>query len=381
MIVPQVSRRRLLLGALALPASLGGCVVAPYGTYYRPASDDPRAVYKRGWCQGQAGPTTRIELAIEGSVTIAARAERDFTERQRTELPLRVTVTLPAAPARFEGRTLQIVADGKAINAAQTVRAFGGATVAADAWVEATRLRPAGPAGVADKGDAPFGRAFFRFIGPAGFAPESMTLSGPAVQFDDGRLPFPAVELRRPASASSPDEYRSAAEQADLEARAAACRRDTPQRACQNIVDFGASRSFAFTSGPLQWQGRWLRYARSNGEARVDGDLVLAMREPRRWRPGSAQATLRGDGAEHALGIAQFEVRFVDRIALDTPLHAGRADGRTATTLQIEALLPDGLPDFELRLPPLQTDGRRVTIAPIRFERRSLDGGIEPFNC
>jgi hypothetical protein len=32
-------------------------------------------------------------------------------------------------------------------------------------------------------------------------------------------------------------------------------------------------------------------------------------------------------------------------------------------------------------LPDVQLGARRLPIAPIRFERRAFDGGIEPFNC
>jgi hypothetical protein len=47
----------------------------------------------------------------------------------------------------------------------------------------------------------------------------------------------------------------------------------------------------------------------------------------------------------------------------------------------IEADLPEALPAFELRLPRLQLGDQTVAIAPIHFERRSFDGGIEPLNC
>lgn len=64
------ARRRLMLGALALPLApaLTGCIVAPYGPYDRPHSADPAARYKRAWCQGQAGPVTRIERQLDGGV-------------------------------------------------------------------------------------------------------------------------------------------------------------------------------------------------------------------------------------------------------------------------------------------------------------------------
>ncbi|MDZ7653584.1 MAG: hypothetical protein U5L03_14065 [Burkholderiaceae bacterium] len=377
-------RRRLLLGALALPLApaLTGCIVAPYGAYYRPQSADPGARYKRAWCQGQAGPTTRVEFQLDGGVTLSARAERDYPERSRPELPLRLSLTLlGGVPARFEGERVQIVgADGAATDAPVTVLASGGVTLPADAWVDVTALRPAGVrAGAAAD---PHGRARIRVSGPAGFTPEVFSFEGPSVEVEGSVIVFPPLEVRRPASAGNPNEYRSAAEQASLEARAVACRRDTPQRTCQNLIEYGASRSFHFDSGPLQWQGRWFRAAWRPGEPWLDGELSLALREPRRWRFASNRISVReAAGAAQSLTFAQFDLRFVDRIALDAPLHEQRVEGRAETQVQIEALLPGDVGDFEVRLPPLRIGERRVAIAPIRFEKRSFDGGIEPFNC
>ena len=55
--------------------------------------------------------------------------------------------------------------------------------------------------------------------------------------------------------------------------------------------------------------------------------------------------------------------------------------GAGLTDVQIEALLLGGMPDFEVRLPALRVGDATREIAPIRFERRRFDGGIEPFNC
>ncbi len=380
-----IVRRRLLLGTLALPLApaLTGCIVAPYGAYYRPESADPGARYKRAWCQGQAGPATRIEMPLDGGVTLSARAERDYPERSRPELPLRLSLTLPGGvPARFEGERVQIVASGGAtIDAPVTVLAAGGVRLPADAWVDAAALRPAGRATV-DAVEHPNGRAWIRVSGPAGFTPEALMLDGPAVEIDGRTIGFPPIELRRPASASNPNEYRSAAEQASLQERAAACRRDTPQRACQNLIDIGVSRSFHFDVGPLQWQGRWFRASWRSGEPWLDGEMTLALREPRRWRFASNRISLSETAsAAQSLTFAQFDLRFVDRIALDAPLHEQRVEGRADTQLQIEALLPGDVGDFEVRLPPLRIGERRTAIAPIRFDKRVFDGGIEPFNC
>jgi hypothetical protein len=371
---------------LALAALLAGCVVAPYGTYYRPSSADPGATYSRAWCGGHAGPTTNIELSLGDGLRLSARAVRDYAERDREQLPLRLVLAVPAqTPVRFTADPLSIVetGSGRMIDASPTVRAVGRATLAPNATVVPRQLRPAGDAVLVFDPQAPHGQAYLRADGPAGFAPEAFTLTGPLVALDAVSVPFEAVLLRWPAGVRSPSEYRSDAEQALLVARAEACRRETPQRACDNLLEFGLSRSFAIDAGPLQWQGRWWRLSRRGGEATVAGELSLAVRSAASWRLSDNAIVLRQEGSdiEHTLRFDRLEVVFRDGIALDAPLHVDRAAGAGATEVHIEALLPADLPEFEVRLPPLQVASTRREIAPIRFERRRFDGGVEPLNC
>jgi hypothetical protein len=62
-------------------------------------------------------------------------------------------------------------------------------------------------------------------------------------------------------------------------------------------------------------------------------------------------------------------------------LFAGPVDGTGDARITIEVLLPGAAPDFDVVLPDLLLGTQRVAIPPIRFERRTFDGGIEPFNC
>ena len=381
-------RRRLLKGALSLPLAvpLAGCVVAPYGPYYRPSTADPTAKFKGAWCQGQAGPTTNIELALGDGLTLTARAERDYLERDRPELPLRVELVVPAEMLlRFTSNRLQIVEarSSRPIDAPLTVRAHGRATLPPTATVEPQRLRPAGSAVLAPDAQAPYGRTHFSADAPAGFVPDAFTLAGPAVLLGATSVPFPPVVLRWPAGVRNPSEYRSDAEQALLVARAETCRRETPQRACGNLLEFGMSRSFELDAGPVRWRGRWSRLTRRDGVVSIGGDLSLAPSSAQPWRVANNGVTLRDEAAAvtHELRFARLEVYFRDGIALDAPLHVGRAAGAGETRVRIEALLPGSVPDFELRLPAVEVGATRREVAPIRFERRVFDGGIEPFNC
>lgn len=372
--------------SLALAALLAGCVVAPYGTYCHPASADPSATFKRGWCGGQAGPTTDIELALGDGLRLSASVARAYAERDRSELPLRLVLAVPAQlPVRFTTDRLRLVetGSGRAIEAPVSVWAIGRATLAPTATVVPQRLRPAGSALVATDARAPHGQAFLRAEGPAGFVPDAFTLAGPLVVLDTVSVPWPPVVLRWPAGVRSPSEYRSDAEQALLAARAETCRRETPQRACDNLLEFGLSRSFALDAGPVQWQGPWWRFARSDGAMAVRGELGLAVKSGTPWRLADNGITLRdeADGRAHTLRFDRVDIVFRDGIALDAPLHVDREAGAGTTDVHIEARLPGDARDFEVRLPALQVGSASREIAPIRFERRRFDGGVEPFNC
>lgn len=385
-----VRRRALLGGALALPLlAAAGCVALPYGPYYRPVAG-PGARLRRAWCQGQAGPETQVEIDAGAGVRVVASAHREGPKRDEPGLPLRVELTLPAGlPAHFLGEraALRETGSGRTLEAAIGVRVIASARVAADAWVEPLRLRPAGGAGRPRDPRRPHGLLRARFQAPAGFAPVAMTLQLPAVQLGGpggGTLATPPLLLRRPGSDRRPGDYRSDAEQQHLREREAACRRDTPRRACENIVPYG-ERSFSLVAGALQWSGHWQRFETAARAEPLRGDVDLAVQDMQPWRLAEPVVQL-ADAAAGAGGAGTLrlpfpalDLLFDDDITLATPLQA--VPGGGAPRLLLEATLPDGLPGFELALPPLQLGSERVKLAPLRFERRVFDGGVEPLNC
>lgn len=378
------TRRRLLKGAAAVPAAaLGGCVATPYGPYYRPSSGHPDAALKGAWCNGVAGPKTVIELALAPDVLLTARAERAYPERHRPDLPLRLTLTLPPArPARFAGARLKVaeLGSGKALGGEPEVVVFRYAMLPTDAWIDPARVRPSGTAGAPLKADERHGSASLRVSLEPGFTPDRLRLDGLAIARESGSITMPAVTLSRPASGSSPRDYRSAELHSTLQAEAAACRRETPKLACDNIVEH-SSLSFS-TEGPdAHWAGRW--YVFGDGpRARIEGEVNFALRAPGPWRVASDTLTVRdAAGNGRTARFSRIHLALNDRISLDTPLFAGPVDGTGSARVSIEVRLPDGPPDFEVMLPDLQLGAQRVTIPPIRFDRRAFDGGIEPFNC
>jgi hypothetical protein len=370
--------------ALALASSmLGGCVVAPYGPYYRPSTEHAAATLKGAWCQGVAGPKSVIELPLAPGVQLTARAQRNYVERERPELPLRIEISLPAQqPMRFGAATVRVVetGTGKPLGGSPEVTVFRYATLKVDGWVDPARVRPSGAAGTPLKADAPHGDATLRVSFEPGFAPERLQFDGLVVERDDGALDLPPVAMSRPASKSSLRDYRSPALHARLEHEAATCRLETPQRACNNIVEH-SNLSFALVEPAARWSGRWFVFGDGAG-AHVQGDIRFAPTAPGRWRLASNTVKARDVAGEtHQASIDALHIAFNDRIALDTPLFAGPVEGGGDARITIEVLLPGAAPDFEVALPDLQLGAQRVPVPPIRFDRRTFDGGIEPFNC
>jgi hypothetical protein len=330
-----------------------------------------------------AGPKAVVELPLAPGVALTARAQRSYPERERPELPLRIEFILPPnQPARFASATLRVVdaRSGKALGQAPEVTVYRYATLPADVWIDPVRIRPSGAAGTPLKADVPHGNAGLRVSFEPGFTPDRLQLDGLVITRDDGALRMPSVAMSRPASKFSVRDYRSPALQERLEQEAATCRRETPQSACDNIVEH-STVSFALAEPAAAWSGRWFVFG-DGARARVEGSIDFAPRAPVRWRVASNAVTVRdADGTARTAEFSQLRLAFNDRVALDTPLFTGAVDGTGDARVTIEVLLPGAVPDFDVVLPDLLLGAQRVAIPPIRFERRTFDGGIEPFNC
>lgn len=377
-------RRRLLKGALAFGGTaLAGCVVAPYGPYYRPSTAAAGARYRGAWCQGRAGPVAVVELPIAPGVTMTARAQRDFLERDRPELPLRLALTVPAGlPLRFADARLPVVetGSGRTIPADVRVHVYRHARLEPGDWIDLPRIRPGGLAGAPQKSEAPHGSARLQASFERGFTPERLLFDGIAFEHADGPMKLPALRLARPASKASPRDYRSAELHAELVAESAACRRDTPRLACDNIVEH-SSVSFRVQQPAARFSGRWFVFG-DGADAHIEAEVRVEPHTPGRWRVASPDVRVRDEaGSGRTARIDRVHVATNDRVALDTALFAGRVDGSGDARMTIEVPLPGAVPDFEVALPDLLLGAERIRIAPLRFERRVFDGGIEPFNC
>ncbi len=375
-------RRRLLKAAVALPALLlAGCVVTPYGPYHRPSAEHPSVRTKGAWCSGAAGPPSVIELTLAPGVVLSAAAQREYAERDRPELPLRVTLTLPPAPARFADDRLQVLVGGTPLDIAPQVRVFRYARLAPDAWVDPVRVRPSGATANGLEHAGPHGSATLQVsVGP-GFAADRIVLEGVTIEQAGRRIALPMFEMTRPVSQRSRSDFTSAAMQARLQERVTQCQRDTPKRDCAAIVDY-APHSFDLDEPDARFHGRFYRFD-GRADQPLNGEVIITPKRPEHWRLASSRIDIVDvvNGSRRSAQLERINVAVSDRVPRDTPLFAGPVDGTGDARMSIEVLLPGGTGDFALQLPALLLGAQRVDVPTIRFDKRSFDGGIEPFNC
>lgn len=373
------TRRSLLLAAATLP--LAGCLPAPYGTYFRPSSTAPFSV-RREACGGQAGPPTRLSLQTPAGIAIEASAQRDHVLGDGKGIPLRLRLTLPRQRSlRFTGDSLTLLelGSGRDLALPQSVQLLGLATVALGDSIDAAVLHPAG--GPLPGAAAPFGTATLRLDGPLGEAPLAMAVQVPALWLGDERLQLPPVTVQRPPSPEFTT-YRSAGLLQQLQARSEACRRDTPDRDCGAILRH-SELSFDERLGTMRCQGEWRFTTLRNGRP-LRGLLRLEPGDARPWRLDRDAAVVLQDlagGQRHTLPLQKIDIEYRGPLRLSTPLHTRSAPGAEDTHIDVSVPLPADVPGFEVRFPPLQMGGETVALPALQFERRSFDGGLQPFNC
>lgn len=370
---PDRDRRRWLRAAAALPAlGLAGCVPAPYGTYYRPSTTTPDAQLRRAYCGGKAGPVSRVEFGAAG-LRFEARVEMKDMGHDETRLIAELTVP-PGTELTLDG-LIQLRVAQRAADVQRLLVAHRGMAVQPNTWIDPQVLRP-GTAAVDEK--APFGTLRFDFAPVPAIGPR-IVADGLRLERDGGGFEVPPAALSRPASRSSPDTYRTEEEQAVLLERAQACRRDTPKRACENIVEYSEG-SDSGTAGGTRWSLRWYESDRVRGGARLlEGGGTLMSLQPGRWRLSDARFRVRDAAGStvHPVRLQSLRLAFSDRVVPGRPILASGVETRVV----FEAVLPDGLPDFDLVFPSMRAGSQTISLPPVQFERRSFDGGIEPFNC
>lgn len=352
-----------------MPVLLAGCLPAPYGTYYRPSLDVPGATAVRQSCGGQAGPPSRLRAPLAPSVRLDLSAASALSSPPTLGLDFTLS---PGATLRFA--SAQATLDG-ATPVAPRLSVSARTVVAADAVVDLAALSPVEPA----RATGFLGTGLWPRV--AGWAPPRMTLQWPAVRWSDGRVTrFEPVALTG-RERRGWIEYRSAAESAAQAADHARCQRETPQRRCENILQ-SYENGFTQSVDGLTLKGRLFVTDPAKPELTAFVSLDLPLRGPWRWE--APHAVLSDDSGRRVTApLERSTVHVGGRdVALDTAVSAPWGAAAPVSVWVVVPLAPPAADRYRVTLPPVVIDGGAPRVLPpIELERRSLDGGIEPFNC
>lgn len=138
--------RRATLFALGASVALPGCVIAPYGTYYRPATAHGNVAFRRAYCGGKAGPNTRARLDLGNGLAIEISSVLD--PGSLTGLSLQLAFELPARTTLAIDGPITLQNDDRLASAALTDPAYGGrAPGPGDRWQAGEALSTGASAG------------------------------------------------------------------------------------------------------------------------------------------------------------------------------------------------------------------------------------------
>lgn len=368
-----------LSGAATL---LAGCVPFPYGVYYRPAYPDPSAVVSQASCGGRAGPPARIAFQAPPGFRVEANALRRPLA-QDGDRPLTISLALPPGHTlRFTEDTLRVDSGGReAALSTPSLRAVTHYRLRPEAWIDAAALAPADP-GAQRMGDDPIATARLGF-GKLEVQGDTLDVQLPAIETDAGRIAFGALRLEADTARPYVRTYRTRQQLEAVVAREAQCRREAPGMRCENIRLFDPY-AFRVRSGDFEAAGRFWSMVTSRGDvAPLQFELEMRAHGPARWRFVEPVVGVRhASGKWHARQFAEVDVVFASAVPLSTAIRSATGGRATETAVRIDANLGrDERARYVITLPPYEFDGVRRELAPLEFERRTFDVGIEPFNC
>lgn len=373
--LPSLSRRSLLVLGGAAP--LAGCLPAPYGTYYQPTVATGASRPVRAYCGGQAGPPTKLEF--EPVPGLVFRAE--VTQPEGGERRLVLNLAVPPGTWQFEQ-------DAVRLNGAElpvTLRAWAMRRRSAEAVVDARTVAPAPDSLPASEWPRQAHQVQLAGHGSAqwdGPLPPLLRLHWPAMHWSDGRRTVPAPQDLHARNVRGWVHYQSDAHVQRSQDRHDRCRRETPQRNCQYLLD-DTDHGF-FWDLPDAWMdGRVFSTEPSKSSLNLQWSLV--QRTPGAWRWNDAQgvqARLEDPATSRivqvALGMPSLSVAH-EKLPLSTRLLSPLG---SPTSLRVEVpLQPPGLAEYQLHWPALRREGQRIEMPAMKLQRHSLDGGFLPFNC
>lgn len=376
---------------LVMTALLVACLPAPYGVYYRPAYPDASAQLSGAWCQGQAGPPARLTIQGPDGLALTLATEQDAADTPHAARVLRVNVSLPQG-SRFQflsdSLELDEAATGRPLRVAALLNVFAVQDSTAGDWIDLatqgpTDLAAARQSLVAFPGQTLATVSVLQGEQP-GFSPARLDVAWPRILL--AASPAESLIIGPIQLQAQPPEkvylntvYRTRTQLLALDQRVQNCKTLTPERRCDQIP-LGEPTSFREGAGDFAFSGRvWS--TTHNALAALRYDLQLDTRYPGSWRleGGPVQWVDSTTGAARTSVIGPMRVYWRYTVPLATPL---RASPEKPTSFRFE--IPLQAPEqarYVLHLPPYLMNGVRHQFKPVELERRSFDGGLQPFNC
>jgi hypothetical protein len=312
---------------------LAGCVPIDFGSYYRPAYDDPSAQALKPFCGGKVGPANGLRFDLDPVLAAELSAAGPRPETLHLELHPH-----PGIELRFLGDEAAVASAGSSQQSLVSL-------------ASRTRLRwpvqvPISmPAQASLAGTQTWVSATF-FVELHGFQPPRLLLTWPALLWGDaGRTALEPLELMDDTTWRK---YRSA----------------------------GSSTGFAGLSEGVALSGRWVPDPSPGLEVDFDWQGARAWR----WEDPHVRLLDLDSGDERQIPLKDGNVEItIEGMPLSTPISAP-SGAETTLTLVVALPVPDAA-DYEIRLPPVQLKGRRVDLKPIVLERHRHSMRIAPFNC
>jgi len=124
--IPMTLSRRATLIALGATVTLPGCVIAPYGTYYRPVASRGLASARRAYCGGKAGPNTGLRIDLGGALAIEVSSVLD--PGSLTGLSIRLELDVPPRTELVIDGPIRLKSDDELVDVKLTDPVYGGRT-------------------------------------------------------------------------------------------------------------------------------------------------------------------------------------------------------------------------------------------------------------
>jgi hypothetical protein len=374
---PYWSARRIRAALFA--AVLTGCVPGGSGTYLRPAYPDPSSVLTRSACGGQAGQPAVLTFTAPGEVLM--KVSTQASEARGQGWLVIVDVTPPAGTRfRFLRDTVEIgssAGSGGALTPVQAT-AIASQRLEARSWVDIEKLGPTtyetAKRAFAEKPTADLSILHLG-SGTVDVAAARVRVELPAVQTARQRIEAPPQLLAAEAESAGYQALRTSEYAAELSAREAQCREQTPQRACENLARLDPY-SFRHESGAFTWLGRFWT-VRGEAAQTLRFELLVHARTTEPWRIAEpiVRLTDEATGETTAYPLEAMEVSLRYAVPLDA-----RLQGRS-TSLSIALPLRETGSRTFLQLPPYDVNGMRHEMQSIELQRRRGDGGLQPADC